>query len=125
MTDAMYEQWIGRKLVGRDGTKIGRIDQIYVDENSGQPAWLTVHTGFFGARTSFVPLQGAMPEGDHLAVPYTKDEVKNAPNIRPDNGLMMTDERALAAYYSADAEAPRRRRPPGSAEAPGGDAAMR
>ena len=101
MTDAStYQQWIGRKLVGRDGSKIGRIDQVYVDERSGQPAWMTVHTGLLGTRTSFVPMREATPSGDDLAVPYTKDEVKNAPNIEPHDGLVATDEQQLDAYYS-------------------------
>ena len=101
MTDTMsYQRWIGRTLMDRDGSKIGRIDQIYVDEQTGRPAWMTVHTGLFGTRTSFVPLQEASPAGADLAVPYTKDEVKKAPNIEPDGRLEPREEQALYQHYS-------------------------
>jgi uncharacterized protein (TIGR02271 family) len=131
MTEATtYQQWIGRKLVGRDGSKIGRIDQVYVDQRSGRPAWMTVHTGLLGTRTSFVPMQAATPSGDDLAVPYTKDQVKNAPNIEPHDGLVSTDEQQLDAYYSTGdgRGAAAGRQAPGAdapgADAPGADGAM-
>ena len=40
------------------GDKIGSIGQIYVDESTGEPSWVTVRTGFFGMSESFVPLRG-------------------------------------------------------------------
>jgi uncharacterized protein (TIGR02271 family) len=101
MTDTMsYQRWIGRTLVDCDGSKIGRVDQIYVDERSGRPAWMTVHTGLFGTRTSFVPLQDTSPAGADLAVPYSKDQVKNAPSIEPDGRLDPREEQALYRHYS-------------------------
>jgi uncharacterized protein (TIGR02271 family) len=126
MTEATtYQQWIGRKLVGRDGSKIGRIDQVYVDQRSGRPAWMTVHTGLLGTRTSFVPMQAATPSGDDLAVPYTKDQVKNAPNIEPHDGLVSTDEQQLDAYYSTgDGRGAAAERQAPGADAPGADGAM-
>lgn len=101
MSDTMsYQQWIGRKLVGPDGSKIGRIDQIYVDEQSHRPAWMTVHTGLFGTRTSFVPLHAATPSGDDVAVPYTKDDVKGAPTVDRDGRLDPAEEQELYRHYS-------------------------
>ena len=42
------QQLIGRTAVDPDGSKIGEIGQIYLDEQTGQPLWVTVTTGMFG-----------------------------------------------------------------------------
>ena len=62
-----------------DRDKIGSIGQVYDDDENGQPTWVTAKTGFFGTSESFVPLEGARVEGGDLLVPYTKDQVKDAP----------------------------------------------
>ena len=49
----------GRDVYGPDGEKIGSVAQVYQDDQTGQPAWLTVHTGLFGMNESFVPLREA------------------------------------------------------------------
>ncbi|MCC2653649.1 MAG: protein of unknown function DUF2382-like protein, partial [Microvirga sp.] len=54
-------EWRGRELVTRDGDKIGRLEEIYLDADSGQPEWATVNTGLFGTKQSFVPLAEAEP----------------------------------------------------------------
>jgi uncharacterized protein (TIGR02271 family) len=103
MMDATSSQaWIGRKLVDRDGTKIGRIDAIYVDDRTGEPTWITVHTGLLATRTNFVPLREARVVGDDLEVPYTKNEVKDAPHIEPGGHLEPAEEQRLFQHYSMD-----------------------
>ena len=47
--------WQGRTLVDRDGNRIGSIDAIYLDDQTGQPEWALVNTGLFGTKSSFVP----------------------------------------------------------------------
>lgn len=100
MTDSTtYQRWIGHRLVDREGAKIGRIDQIYVDERTGQPTWMTVHTGLIGGQTSFVPLEGASPSGSDLVVPYSKEEIKRAPSTSPGSRLNPSEQRELHEYY--------------------------
>ena len=72
--------WKGQKLVSQDGDKIGTIDEVYIDEQTGKPEWLAVSTGLFGSRVSFVPLAEAQRDGDDVRVPYAKDQVKDSPN---------------------------------------------
>jgi uncharacterized protein (TIGR02271 family) len=101
--DATSSQtWIGQKLVDRDGAKIGRVDEIYVDDRTGEPSWLTVHTGLLASRTNFVPLRDARMSGEDLQVPYTKHEVKDAPNIEPGGHLEPAEEQRLFQHYSMD-----------------------
>ena len=77
----------GRDVYGADGEKIGSVAQVYQDDRTGQPAWLTVHTGLFGMNESFVPLRDASVTGDRVEVPYDKSTVKDAPNVTADGHL--------------------------------------
>ena len=82
-----------------DGDKIGSIGQVYVDDDSDQPTWVTVKTGLFGTSESFVPLEGARLEGSDILVPYTKDQVKDAPRVDNDGHLEPADEDRLYEHY--------------------------
>jgi len=97
--------WIGHDLVGEDGSKIGRIEDIYVDEQTGRPEWLAVTTGLFGARVSFVPLAGCSSDGDVLVSPYDKALVKDAPHAEADGALSADEEQALYRHYGVGDQA--------------------
>lgn len=86
-------------VVGQDGQKIGGIGELYVDDETNQPTWVTVKTGLFGMKESFVPLDGADLRGEDLVVPYTKDQVKDAPRIDPDGHLEPGEEDRLYKHY--------------------------
>ena len=86
-------------ILSNDGDKIGSIGQVYADDETGQPTWITAKTGFFGTSESFIPLEGARTEGDDLLVPYTKDQVKDAPRVDPDGHLDPAEEERLYAHY--------------------------
>jgi len=96
------QSWHRRDLIDRDGDKIGSIGNVYLDEQTGQPEWLTVKTGLFGMRESFVPTAKARPEGDTVRVPYTKSHVKDAPNVDADGALSPDEESQLYRHYSMD-----------------------
>lgn len=82
----------GVAVFGADGEKIGTAGQAYIDDHSGEPEWVTVNTGFFGTNESFVPLRDAELTSDGLTVAYGKDQVKDAPNVDPDDGHLAEDE---------------------------------
>ena len=82
-----------------DGDKIGSVGQVFLDAQSGEPEWVTVKTGLFGTKESFVPLQGATFEGDRLTVQADKARVKDAPRIDTDKALSYSEEEELYTYY--------------------------
>jgi uncharacterized protein (TIGR02271 family) len=90
---------IGGTAYSSDGDKIGSIGTVYLDNASGEPAWVTVKTGLFGSNESFVPLDQAEQTNDGIRVPYDKERVKNAPNIETDRELSEQEEDQLYAYY--------------------------
>ena len=93
------ETWRGRRLVDRDGDKIGKIEDVYLDRNSGDPEWVAVKTGLFGSRVSFVPIRDATADGDDVRVQHEKSLVKDAPNVDADGELSREEERRLYEHY--------------------------
>jgi uncharacterized protein (TIGR02271 family) len=89
----------GATLVDSEGSKIGSIDEIYADQETGKPEWMAVRTGLFGTRLTFVPLAEAQTTGDEVRVPYDKSQVKDAPNVDPDGELSQDEESRLYAHY--------------------------
>ena len=88
-----------KDVYGSDGERIGGVKQVYTNEQSGQPEWLTVSTGLFGTKETFIPLTEADLSGDRVTVPFTKAEVKDAPNVDADGHLSPEEEQQLYSYY--------------------------
>lgn len=102
--------WIGHNVVDDSGSKIGPIDEVYLDDASGQPEWFAIRTGWFGRKLTFVPIAGATSRGDEMCLPYSKETVKGAPKVDPEGHLEASDEEELYRYYGRTAEPPRGRR---------------
>jgi stress response protein YsnF/sporulation protein YlmC with PRC-barrel domain len=98
-TMEQVREWIGHDAIDTDGDKIGEVDGLYVDDETGEPEWFAVRTGWFGGHVSLVPVEGARAEYDRLRVPYEKSHVKDAPHHDPDGRLSPEEEAELYAYY--------------------------
>ena len=94
------ESFMGRTAVDPQGDKIGKIGQVYVDDVTGQPDWVTVNTGLFGTKEHFAPLQGATVSGDDVVLPFDKDVVKDAPDVADASHLDPDEQDALYTYYA-------------------------
>lgn len=91
-------------VIDETGEKVGGVGQIYLDDQSDRPTWATVKTGFFGARETFVPLQGANVHGGDIRVPYSKEFIKDAPNVDADGHISPQEEEALYRYYRMEGD---------------------
>jgi uncharacterized protein (TIGR02271 family) len=105
--------WEGRTLIDRDGSRIGSIDALYLDDQTGQPEWALVNTGLFGTKSSFVPLAQATQTDQDVRVPYDKQLVKDAPRVDVDQHLSEAEERQLWRHYGLDYDRTTRRRATG------------
>src|SRR3978361_19841 len=101
MTNPNFQDIMGRTAVDSAGDKIGKIGQIYLDDASGQPQWVTISTGLFGTKESFAPISGYRLDGDNVVLNVTKDQVKDAPNVDADGHLDDAENDRLYAYYDA------------------------
>jgi uncharacterized protein (TIGR02271 family) len=90
---------IGQDVYDESGEKIGSASEVYLDDESGQPEWVTVRTGLFGTKESFVPLRDADLTNDGVRVPVSKAKVKDAPKIDTDGHLSPQEEEELYRYY--------------------------
>jgi uncharacterized protein (TIGR02271 family) len=72
---------------------------VYLDDETGQPEWVTVRTGMFGTKESFVPIRNADLTDDGVRVPVSKTQVKDAPKIDTDGHLSPQEEQELYRYY--------------------------
>ena len=87
------------------GEKIGSVGQVFLNAASGEPEWVTVKTGLFGMKETFVPLHDASITDDRITVGYTKDHVKDAPRIDADGPLSYAEEQELYTFYALESSA--------------------
>jgi uncharacterized protein (TIGR02271 family) len=90
---------IGQDVYDESGEKIGSAAEVYLDDETGQPEWVTVRTGLFGTKESFVPIRDADLTDDGLRVPVSKSRVKDAPKVDADGHLSPQEEEELYRYY--------------------------
>ena len=90
---------IGQDVYDESGEKIGSAAEVYLDDETGQPEWVTVRTGLFGTKESFVPIRNADLTNDGVRVPVSKAQVKDAPKIDTDGHLSPQEEQELYRYY--------------------------
>jgi uncharacterized protein (TIGR02271 family) len=103
ITQEQVRDLMGATLVDSSGTKVGKVGQIFLDDQTGQPEWATVNTGMFGSSESFVPLAEAQPADGELRVPYAKDQITDAPSVDIDRGhLDESEEEQLCRHYGLD-----------------------
>jgi uncharacterized protein (TIGR02271 family) len=94
-------QTIGSTAYSSDGDKIGTVGQLFLDDETGRPEFITVNTGLFGNKETYIPVSDATFDGDRLTVPFSKEHVKGAPNVDTADGhLDRPDEERLYQYYN-------------------------
>ena len=94
------QTWRGMKMVDADGDKIGTIEDIFLDRQTGEPAWAAVKTGLFGRKQTLVPIHDAeLTEDNEVHVTLQKEKVKDAPRIDADGELTPEEERTLWEHY--------------------------
>lgn len=81
------------------GEKLGKINNLFVDDKTGQPTFIEVNHGLFGLGSSLVPLRGHHLEGDELKLAFDKDLIKDAPEIDFENQLTAADQDRIYEHY--------------------------
>ncbi|MGA9776452.1 MAG: PRC-barrel domain-containing protein [Candidatus Dormiibacterota bacterium] len=92
--------WHGKTLVDRDGERIGKLEDVYVDVETDEPQFGTVKEGFIDRHLTFVPLAGIKVGPDDLQVTVTREQVRSAPDLElHGEELSQEDESTLYHHY--------------------------
>src|SRR5215212_3885937 len=97
---AIEEQYAGYEVYDRNGEKIGKVDDLFVNE-SERPEYIGVKTGVFGLRSTLVPWEMVrVDEGQRrIEVSESKCKVKDAPNFNDDKDITPKFEREVYSHF--------------------------
>ncbi|EOD67777.1 DUF2382 domain-containing protein [Amycolatopsis vancoresmycina] len=93
------QELIDSAVVDPEGNKLGKVGNVYLADATHQPEWITVKTGLFGTKESFVPLSGAHTDQDGVHVQVDKESVSDAPRIDADGHLSPEESTQLYRHY--------------------------
>jgi uncharacterized protein (TIGR02271 family) len=101
LTEENAREVIGTTAYSADGEKLGKVGQLFLDDQTGRPEFVTVNTGLFGTKETFIPVSDATFNGDRLSLPFDKAKVSDAPKVDAEDGhLDQAEEQRLYEYYS-------------------------
>jgi uncharacterized protein (TIGR02271 family) len=102
---ALEDQYAGYEVYDRNGEKIGKVDDLFVDEND-QPEYLGVKMGFLGLEgTSLIPweLTRADEQGRRIEISVDKAQVKEGPSFNDDEDITPQYENEVRSHYGLGA----------------------
>lgn len=90
----------GQLVHDPQGDRVGVLEQIYLDDDTGEPEWIAVRTGRFVLAISVVPVVGALcdPIGC-LYVTRSRATIEAAPAVDPHTVLDEQERQRLSAHY--------------------------
>lgn len=116
-------QMIGHHVLAADDEDIGTIDEVYLDDRTHDPEFVSVKGGLFGMRERLVPLQGSRVAGDRVRVPFDKQMIKDAPNSGAGRNITPQESAEIYRHYGITrADLPQQGRgPSGQGQGTSGD----
>jgi uncharacterized protein (TIGR02271 family) len=97
---AIEDQYAGYTVVDQSGSKIGKVDDLFLDEND-QPEYFGVKMGFLGTSSTLIPADIATINNEQgfIEVSHTKDTVKDGPAFDDDREITPEYENEVRSYY--------------------------
>ncbi len=94
--------WEGRTMLDRSGERIGRIEDIFLVEETGRPEWALVKLGRIRSSATLVPLDGASADNGDVRARVEKRTVDAAPRLDGDADPSEQQVDALYRHYGAN-----------------------
>ncbi len=93
-------EWIGVELTELGGDKVGEVTGFYLDDDSGEPAWLIVRLGRRrGTRVVAVPLGFCAGAPFGVWVVQEGAKLASAPVVDPSRPLLREHELTICSHY--------------------------
>jgi sporulation protein YlmC with PRC-barrel domain len=96
--------WRGQEVVDRKGDKLGKVEDVYFDGETDEPAFISIKSGLVSKSLTLVPLAGASVGREYLRVDHAKGDVKKAPSFDTDREFSLNDEARAYRYYGLEYE---------------------
>lgn len=85
-----------------DGDKVGGVKDVYVNDTTGQPDFVSVNHGLFGGGDSIVPLRGHTLRDGELHLAFPKERIEDAPDLDENGHLTTEDQDAFYRHYGLE-----------------------
>jgi uncharacterized protein (TIGR02271 family) len=97
---ALEDRFAGYTVYDANGEKIGKVDDLFVDEND-QPEYIGVKMGLLGMSSTLIPWQLVTVDeaSGRIDVSVDKDTAKNGPAFDDDKEITPEFEQQVSSYY--------------------------
>jgi uncharacterized protein (TIGR02271 family) len=97
---AIEDQYAGYTVVDEGGSKIGKVDDLFLDE-SDQPEYFGVKMGFLGTSSTLIPADMATINNEQgfIEVSQPKSTVQDGPAFDDDREITPEYENEVRSYY--------------------------
>lgn len=90
--------WTGHQVDDMGGSGVARVQAVFIDRESREPAWIVAKVGRFG-KVIAIPFHDCAPSVDRIWVPYPRDTLRGAPGVDPAHPLTRGQEMTICEYY--------------------------
>src|SRR5215211_6274063 len=99
----LEDRYAGYTVYDQDYEKIGKVDDLFVDENDS-PEYIGVKMGFLGTRSTLIPFEMARVNVERQVIEVSKDKetVKNGPTFDDDKEITPEFENEVYSYYGLE-----------------------
>lgn len=94
---------IGADALDVQDDRIGEINQVYVDEQTDHPTWVSVRLGLMSGAEVLVPLENAEWDERSLHVAVERRVAREAPRKEMDEPLTLEEQDRLYTHYGIPA----------------------
>src|SRR4028119_74094 len=101
---AVEDRYAGYTVYDNAGSKIGKVDDLFLDEND-QPEYVGVKMGFLGTSSTLIPMELATTDesAGTITVSTDKETAKNGPAFDDDREITPDYENEVRGYYGLGA----------------------
>lgn len=90
--------WDGYRVDEITGHGVARVEGLFVDAASGEPAWILVKLGRFG-KVVPISIRECAAAAGRVWTPHDREVIRNAPAVDPTLPLNREQEQQILDYY--------------------------
>ena len=91
--------WHELDVYAQNGEHVGKLADVYVSKETGEPEFLLISSGFLGHKLHMVPAEGATRSDEGVQVAFDKDTIDGAPTVNADDDIDPAEEQRLHEHY--------------------------